>query len=113
MAKKHDDGPAISPEYRERLRKHTEALAHDDDTQDHDEADGQLDATMRQLLGRSWRTTCFGLLAGAVGVGAAVLPFVPGAPSWLVEAVKVGAPILVGGGFLVAKDAKVTGLPKR
>lgn len=71
--------------------------------------DGKIDEVMSGIFGRSWRTTAFGVLGAAVGLAAVVVPQIPGAPGWIAEALRVAAPIVVGGGLVVAKDGKVHG----
>lgn len=72
--------------------KTDEGGAHDDG--------GAVGRFLHKLFGRSWKTT----LLGAVAVGLAVVPLVPGiSPELVALAQKVG-PIVLGGGVLLSKD---------
>ncbi len=70
--------------------------------------DGLLDAGMTKLFGRSWRTGAIGLL----GIGAAVIPMIPGLPPGLHDAAAALAQVLPNLGLMLAKDARVSG-PRR
>lgn len=70
--------------------------------------DGKIDELMSKLLGRSWRTTLIGLLV----IGGGCLPLVPGIPPEVLHKIQIAIGIATGGGFVVSKDAKVTGAPK-
>lgn len=67
--------------------------------------DGALDAWLTKVLGRNWRTS----LVGLVSLACSVAPFVPFLPPGVKEAARALAPIVTGGGFLLAKDARVSG----
>lgn len=67
-----------------------------------------LDKIMTKLLGRSWRTGIVGLLTMAC----AVAPFLPFLSPEAKQAASAITGILAGGGFMLTKDAKVSGLPK-
>lgn len=69
--------------------------------------DGLLPSLLGHIFGRSWRTQ----LAGFVALVCGVLPLIPGIPPQVAEVCRVLAPLAIGGGFIVAKDAKVSGLP--
>lgn len=60
----------------------------------------------------SWRTTALGIIAivtAALGVTKAIID---GDPATSPDYAALGAAIAAGVGLLVAKDAKVTGLPQ-
>jgi hypothetical protein len=71
--------------------------------------DGAIDRFMSRIFGRSWRTTCGGLTSLLLGV----LAFAPGVPPAVKDFAREIAPIVAGGGLILAKDARVSGLPKR
>ncbi len=72
------------------------------------EPDGALDAFMARIFGRSWRTSCAGLLALLVGIVAVI----PGLPPQVTETAKALDVLLIGGGLMLAKDSRISGLPK-
>lgn len=75
--------------------------------------DGALDAFMTRMLGRSWRTQLAGLASLACGIVTGIGVASPGVlPPILVAIAAAASPSLAGLGLLVAKDAKVSGLPK-
>lgn len=61
---------------------------------------GHVGAFLRRWLGRSWKTT----LLGALAVGLAVVPMVPGLSPDLVSLAQKLGPILLGGGVMLSKD---------
>lgn len=69
--------------------------------------DGVIDEKMTRVLGQSWRTSCLGLLALLVQI----VPMLPVSPQ-LQHAAQQLAPLLLGGGLLLSKDARVSSLPK-
>lgn len=69
--------------------------------------DGLIDEKMARIFGHSWRTSCLGLLA----LVAQVIPMLPFSPVVQHAAAQL-APLLLGGGLLLSKDARVSSLPK-
>jgi hypothetical protein len=69
---------------------------------------GLLDFYLTRIFGRSWRTT----LLGIAGVFCGVVPLVPAFPESWQEIAKGLAPILTSAGLMLAKDGRVSGLPK-
>lgn len=74
-----------------------------------DEGKGLIERKLEHVFGRSWRTSCLGLLALASGV----LPLIPGVPSWVVDAAHTTTTLAAGGGLMLAKDRNVTGSQAR
>lgn len=75
--------------------------------------DGALDRAMSAVLGRSWRTQLAGFASLVLGAVTAIGAAAPGViPANVVAVAGALAPIVAGLGLVVAKDAKVTGLPK-
>ena len=70
--------------------------------------DGAIGAFFARLLGRSYRTTLAGLIT-VVAQGIALAPGVdPGVAHWA----QVAAGLASGAGLLIAKDSRISGLPK-
>ncbi len=69
---------------------------------------GLLETNLVRLFGRSYRTT----IAGIIAVVAVVAAHTPGVPTWAIEALKELAALSAGAGLLIAKDSRVSGLPK-
>jgi hypothetical protein len=67
--------------------------------------DGAIDAFMSRLFGRSWKTTCTGILA-VVGT---VVQLIPGIPPEVKHGVGIGVGVLTGTGLIAAKDKNVSG----
>ena len=61
---------------------------------------GAVGRFFHKLFGRSWKTT----VLGAVAIGLAVVPLVPGLPPDLVALAQKIGPVVLGGGVLIAKD---------
>ena len=74
--------------------------------------DGVVANKIEWLFGRSWRTTASALVMFVAG-GVLVLGPHFGAPEALLDMAKFIALGGATGGLLSAKDAKVTGLPRR
>ena len=73
----------------------------------HDE-DGAIGRFLSRLFGRSYRTTLAGLIA-TVAQGVALAPGVdPAVQHWA----QVVAGFASGAGLLIAKDSRISGLPK-
>lgn len=74
--------------------------------------DGLLDRIMSAVFGRSWRTQLAGFASLGCGTVTALGAVDDLLPHKLVIAAGAMAPLIAGAGLLVAKDAKVSGLPK-
>jgi hypothetical protein len=70
--------------------------------------DGLIDRALTAVFGRSYRTT----LAGWAGLACAVVQLLPFVPHPVQDAAKALGPLILGSGLIVAKDNRVSGLPK-
>lgn len=78
-----------------------------------EQGEGIIGDGLSKLFGRSYRTTIAGwasmILGGAVAIGT----MAPGViPPEIVRIAAALAPIIASGGLIVAKDSRVSGLPR-
>jgi hypothetical protein len=75
-------------------------------TEQHD--DGAIGAFLARIFGRSYRTT----LAGLVAMLAQGIALAPGVDPSMAHWAQVVAGFAGGAGLLIAKDSRISGLPK-
>ncbi len=74
----------------------------------HLDDEGAIGAFLAKIFGRSYRTT----LAGLVTVVAQGIALAPGVDPSVAHWAQVAAGLASGAGLLIAKDSRISGLPK-